>query len=58
MSNDKHNDGQEDAANGDYNPPHSHLEEVFTWTSEGLNEIREDREQYQKGRDNYKSQKK
>jgi hypothetical protein len=54
---DHHNDGQRDASNGEYNRPHSHTEEFFTWSSDGLKEIREDRAAYQQGHDHGKSQK-
>lgn len=58
MSKNYHDEGQEDASEGVYNPPHSHVEELFTWTSDGLEEIREDREQYNDGYHHHESQKK
>jgi hypothetical protein len=57
MSQKDHNNGQTDASNGDYNRPVSHMEEVFTWTSDGVKEVNERLSDYQDGRDHANSQK-
>ncbi len=54
---DHHNDGQQDAANGEYNPPHSVGGEFAAFcglSGNSLEEVHEDNAAYQSGRDNVK----
>jgi hypothetical protein len=57
MPTDYHNKGQTDASNGVNDRPHSHTEELFTWTGSGTAAITQDRADYKAGQDNHDSQK-
>lgn len=57
MGTKEHNQGQTDVANGEYNRPVSHADEVFTWTSSGVRDVTEKLSDYQAGRDHAKGQK-
>ena len=51
--NNLHNQGQKDASEGkSYERPHSHAEELFTWSSDGLTKLYEDNDAYRRGYDN------
>ncbi|OHA83713.1 MAG: hypothetical protein A2408_00400 [Candidatus Yonathbacteria bacterium RIFOXYC1_FULL_52_10] len=55
MSQDSHNKGQTDAANGDYNPPHSHTEEFFAF-GDHLKDVHQDNQDYRDGHQNHNEQ--
>lgn len=57
MGTKEHNQGQTDVADGEYNRPVSHAEELITWTPSGVREVTEKLTDYQAGRDHAKSQK-
>jgi hypothetical protein len=55
--NDHHNDGQTDASNGDYNPPHSTGGEFAAFcgvSHKSLSEVHEENAAYRSGRENVK----
>lgn len=55
MSRDNHAKGQQDAAEGKYDPPHSVTKEFFSFGQE-QKDIHADNAQYQAGRDNHNNQ--
>jgi len=57
--NDHHNDGQTDASNGDYDPPHSTASEFgsFLGLGKSLSEVHEENGAYRDGHSHGKSQK-
>lgn len=57
MGKNYHDQGQTDVAKGEYNRPVSHLEEVFTWTPSGVNDVGRKLSEYKAGRDHANSQK-
>lgn len=48
-----HNEGQRDAADGKpYETYHSHLEELFTWSSDSLHKLQDENGAYKNGYEN------
>lgn len=51
---DLHNQGQEDAQDRNYDPPHGIVEDLITWDDRGMEKIREENEAYRSGYENGK----
>jgi|SRR3989344_7657801 len=44
-----HNKGQQDASDGDYDPPHGLIDELSTWSDSGIENLVSENEDYDRG---------
>jgi hypothetical protein len=51
-----HDKGQKDGSEGKYEPPHGIIDDLTTWSSEGMERNRDDNEAYNVGYHNAKDQ--
>lgn len=52
-----HNKGEQDAADGKYNPPHGLVDEFTTWDERGMQKIVDENTAYKEGYSNTQNQK-
>lgn len=57
MSKNYHNEGQEDASKGKYDPPHNLLDDLLTWSDSGMKKMNEENSSYNEGWEHTKDQK-